>query len=70
MYSIFEYLISGEKCNLCECNDNIDSSDPYGCDDITGKCLRCQNNTYGDSCERCAPWYYGDAINFKNCESK
>ncbi|XP_069164876.1 laminin subunit alpha isoform X2 [Procambarus clarkii] len=61
--------ILGDRCETCECNENIDTRDPYACDDITGRCLVCLNNTYGNSCERCAPGYYGDAITLKNCES-
>ncbi|KAK7086938.1 Laminin, alpha 5 [Halocaridina rubra] len=62
--------VLGDTCKPCECNYNINPADPYGCDDITGRCLSCLNNTYGDKCERCAPGYYGDAIESKNCESK
>ncbi|CAL4059747.1 unnamed protein product, partial [Meganyctiphanes norvegica] len=61
--------VLGSSCQVCECNKNIDRRDPFACDDITGRCLTCLNNTYGDSCERCAPGYYGDAISLKNCQS-
>ncbi|XP_071537849.1 laminin subunit alpha isoform X2 [Panulirus ornatus] len=61
--------ILGDKCKPCECSGNIDQSDPFACDDISGRCLNCLNNTYGYSCERCAPGFYGDAISLKNCES-
>lgn len=65
------YICStGDKCRPCECNENIDTEDPFACDDITGRCLNCLNSTYGDACERCAPGFYGDAITLKNCESK
>ena len=37
---------------------------------MTGQCLRCVNNTAGDSCEKCSEWYYGDAIDLKDCQSK
>ncbi|XP_069958976.1 laminin subunit alpha isoform X2 [Cherax quadricarinatus] len=60
--------VLGDKCEPCECNDNIDINDAYACDDITGRCLICLNNTYGNSCERCSPGFYGDAITLKNCE--
>ncbi|XP_064094479.1 laminin subunit alpha-like isoform X2 [Macrobrachium nipponense] len=59
----------GESCQPCECNGNIDANDPYACDDISGRCLSCLNNTFGNLCERCAPGFYGDAIEEKNCES-
>ncbi|XP_042212496.1 laminin subunit alpha-like isoform X1 [Homarus americanus] len=61
--------VLGDRCEACTCNGNIDVRDSFSCDDITGRCLACLNNTYGNSCERCAPGYYGDAINLKNCES-
>ena len=38
------------------------------CDRVTGICQKCLENTAGDHCERCDDWYYGDAINLKNCE--
>lgn len=50
------------QCRPCECNDNIDTNEPYGCDPYNGKCLKCLYNTGGDSCERCAEGYYGDAL--------
>ncbi|XP_047502805.1 laminin subunit alpha-like isoform X1 [Penaeus chinensis] len=61
--------VLGDKCRPCECNENIEVEDPFACDDITGRCLNCLNNTFGDSCERCAPGFYGDAVTLKNCES-
>ena len=49
------------KCKPCQCNENIKMSDPKACDQRSGKCLKCENNTTGDSCEICAAWYYGKA---------
>ncbi|CAG0898967.1 unnamed protein product [Cyprideis torosa] len=53
----------------CECSGNIDASDPFACDPISGQCLKCLNNTFGEGCKVCAPGYYGDAISLKNCQS-
>ena len=41
--------------------------DPNACNHLTGLCEVCLSNTYGDSCERCQPWFYGDAVTAKNC---
>ena len=43
-------------------------TDHQACDRITGLCQLCLYNTTGDSCERCEPWFFGDAINAKNCQ--
>ena len=63
----FFFKIGGD-CQPCECNGNIDTSDLDACDRVTGICQKCLENTAGDHCERCDDWYYGDAINLKNCE--
>ncbi|MPC43511.1 Laminin subunit alpha [Portunus trituberculatus] len=60
--------ILGQRCQPCQCNENINPNDLDACDYITGHCLTCLNNTYGNACERCAPGYFGDAIALKNCE--
>ena len=57
----------GGTCQPCFCNGNIDTSDPAACNRLTGVCELCLDNTYGERCERCEPWFYGDAINAKNC---
>lgn len=57
----------GGRCQPCQCNQNIDIRDRLSCDLITGACLRCINNSTGDRCERCLDWYWGDAINRKDC---
>lgn len=60
--------ISGQKCSVCECNGNVDPSEPGYCDSITGECLKCVRHTAGRHCERCQDGYYGDAIIAKNCQ--
>ena len=54
-------------CSDCQCSGNIDPNDPLSCDALTGMCLRCLGNTNGNSCERCADGFYGDALTAKNC---
>ncbi|XP_053485634.1 laminin subunit alpha-3 isoform X1 [Ictalurus furcatus] len=44
------------RCVSCACNGRSDD-----CDEITGRCLNCQDNTAGDHCERCKDGYYGNA---------
>lgn len=58
----------GGKCLPCQCNNNIDMRDYDSCDQRTGACLKCLNNTAGINCERCADWHYGDPIVLKNCQ--
>lgn len=57
-------------CRKCECNNNIDVNDLDSCDSVTGICTKCLANSYGENCEQCAPWYYGDSIIAKNCTGK
>ncbi|CAF1597728.1 unnamed protein product, partial [Adineta ricciae] len=57
----------GGRCSPCECNSNIDPFDWNACDQQTGRCVNCLNNTAGPMCERCRDWFYGDAIFAKNC---
>ncbi|XP_067931597.1 laminin subunit alpha-like [Watersipora subatra] len=59
---------SGGACLPCNCNGNIDTSDPDSCDSITGRCEKCLNNTQGDNCEQCGDFYWGDAIDAKDCQ--
>ncbi|XP_065291469.1 basement membrane-specific heparan sulfate proteoglycan core protein isoform X24 [Dermacentor albipictus] len=40
----------------CNCNGHSNS-----CDQQTGRCLNCQHNTDGPSCETCKRGFYGDA---------
>ncbi|CAH0382822.1 unnamed protein product [Bemisia tabaci] len=59
----------GDFCKPCSCSGNINPSDPSSCDSITGECTHCLNNTFGTACQYCAPGYFGDAVNLKDCQS-
>ncbi|KAF7271317.1 hypothetical protein GWI33_015789 [Rhynchophorus ferrugineus] len=59
----------GDYCKPCQCSGNIDSEDPTSCDTNTGKCLRCLNNTFGEACNLCAPGFFGDAVERKDCQA-
>ncbi|XP_050301015.1 laminin subunit alpha [Anthonomus grandis grandis] len=61
--------VAGDFCKPCQCHGNIDSRDPGSCDSTTGKCMRCLNNTFGEACSLCAPGYFGDAIERKDCQA-
>lgn len=58
----------GDFCKPCQCSGNIIPGEPGSCDTVTGDCLRCQNNTYGVACALCAPGFFGDAIQAKDCQ--
>lgn len=51
----------GGQCQLCNCSNNIDISQPGNCNPDTGECLRCLYNTGGRNCETCRPGFWGDA---------
>ncbi|KAL1516830.1 hypothetical protein ABEB36_000679 [Hypothenemus hampei] len=60
-------------CQLCECNQNIDTNAIGNCNTTTGECLRCIHNTDGPRCEVCLSGYYGNALvlpkgDCKRCE--
>ena len=59
----------GDYCKPCECNGNIDPSNPAACDSVSGICQLCLNDTFGPACEICKPGYYGDALIRKDCKS-
>ncbi|XP_076027108.1 laminin subunit alpha-4 [Genypterus blacodes] len=59
----------GKSCKRCDCNGNSDPNLIFNeCHNVTGHCQHCWDKTAGANCERCAPGYYGDAINIKNCQ--
>ncbi|XP_034480299.1 laminin subunit alpha [Drosophila innubila] len=60
---------AGDVCKPCECSGNINPSEQGSCDTRTGECLRCLNNTFGMACNLCAPGFYGDAVDLKNCQT-
>ncbi|XP_076129263.1 laminin subunit alpha-4 [Alosa pseudoharengus] len=58
----------GDSCKKCDCNGNSDPNLIFNeCSNVTGQCLNCWGNTAGANCERCAPGFYGDAVNAKDC---
>ncbi|XP_046390071.1 laminin subunit alpha-like [Ischnura elegans] len=59
----------GKVCEPCDCYGNINPTEHGSCDPVTGKCMKCLNNTYGDDCGQCAPGYFGDAIHEKSCQA-
>ncbi|XP_011495348.1 PREDICTED: laminin subunit alpha [Ceratosolen solmsi marchali] len=61
--------VIGDFCKPCECSGNINTNEIGSCDSVSGECLRCLNNTYGAACNLCAPGFFGDAIEKKDCKS-
>uniref|UniRef100_A0A8B9RAB4 Basement membrane-specific heparan sulfate proteoglycan core protein n=1 Tax=Astyanax mexicanus TaxID=7994 RepID=A0A8B9RAB4_ASTMX len=61
--------VAGQKCSVCECNGNVDPSEPGHCDAVTGECLKCVGHTSGRYCERCEDGYFGDAVTAKDCQA-
>ncbi|XP_041356954.1 laminin subunit alpha-2-like isoform X2 [Gigantopelta aegis] len=60
----------GGRCQPCQCSGNINLQVPGACDPVTGKCLRCSENTEGEFCEKCSSGYFGSALqgNCRACE--
>ncbi|XP_031783644.1 laminin subunit alpha [Nasonia vitripennis] len=61
--------VIGDHCKPCDCSGNIDTNEIDSCDSVTGECLKCLNNTYGEACNLCAPGFFGDAVEKKDCKS-
>jgi hypothetical protein len=62
------YPDAGGFCKPCMCNDNVNYSSPNACDRFSGICQECLYHTFGEACERCEPWFFGDAVILKNCQ--
>ncbi|NP_001123798.1 uncharacterized protein LOC100170549 [Xenopus tropicalis] len=56
----------GGECRPCQCNNNIDPTDPESCDSHSGMCMKCLYNTDGAHCEECKAGFYGSAMQ-RNC---
>nr|XP_013801983.1 PREDICTED: laminin subunit beta-1 [Apteryx mantelli mantelli] len=52
----------GGACQPCQCNGNIDTTDPEACDKETGTCVKCLYHTEGENCHLCKQGYYGSAL--------
>uniref|UniRef100_A0A8C3J9R7 Laminin subunit beta-1 n=1 Tax=Calidris pygmaea TaxID=425635 RepID=A0A8C3J9R7_9CHAR len=52
----------GGACQPCQCNNNIDTTDPEACDKKTGMCMKCLYHTEGENCHLCKEGYYGSAL--------
>ena len=48
---------------------NIDQNAIGNCDSVTGKCLRCTQNTTGDQCQSCLSGYWGNALADIKCHA-
>lgn len=59
--------IPGGICQRCMCSGNIDLSVTGNCDNVTGECLKCLNNTTGNQCQWCRSGTFGNALIPGNC---
>ncbi|CAJ0584396.1 unnamed protein product, partial [Mesorhabditis spiculigera] len=62
-----EPTLDGGICQQCNCNGNNNLTDPRACHPQSGDCYMCEKHTSGRHCEWCEEWYYGDAVEKKNC---
>ncbi|KAI8787320.1 laminin subunit alpha-1 [Biomphalaria glabrata] len=62
--------VPGGSCRRCNCGGAVDLDHPGVCNNITGRCNICTNNTEGDFCEKCKSGYYGVATagDCKGCD--
>lgn len=51
------------SCEPCNCNGFADS-----CNQTTGLCINCRDNTYGYNCEKCKDGYYGKPTEGQICK--
>ncbi|VDM31523.1 unnamed protein product [Hydatigera taeniaeformis] len=49
-------------CQPCECNGKAEE-----CDQLTGACINCRDNTGGPRCESCVQGFYGDPLRGVQC---
>ena len=64
-------MVIGSTCQPCRCHDNTDPNMLFSdCHPLTGECQGCMHDAAGPHCEICAPGYYGDAVDAKNCTSE
>ncbi|XP_077412018.1 laminin subunit gamma-2 [Vanacampus margaritifer] len=47
-----------QPCRPCQCNGHIDVSVAGSCDQRSGECLKCANNTMGRHCDVCLPNFH------------
>ncbi|KAF7284662.1 hypothetical protein GWI33_021846 [Rhynchophorus ferrugineus] len=57
-------------CQLCDCNENIDTNAVGNCNSTNGECLKCIHNTGGSRCEVCLPGFYGNALKLPKGDCK
>lgn len=61
------YKLKGSKagsftCIPCNCNGHADS-----CDEESGECMNCMDNTEGKNCEKCKSGYYNNGYGCERC---
>lgn len=65
--NFIKIIFLDSTCQPCNCSGNINPQDPESCDSVDGTCLKCLNNTFGEACSLCAPFFFGDAVLLKDC---